>query len=657
MANSTTNLDTISSSQASKEVTANALFDAGSPATTYGRRASTTTGLTWGYYGGNVTIAAGTMSQIANGTVALTASQTNYVVAAKSNGAVSASTATTNWDDTDNYWRLYSIVAGASSVTSYTDARQFALYTGLVSFGAMSYQGAWDASTNTPTLASGTGTKGYYYTVSVAGTTSIDGVALWSVGDVIVFNGTVWEKIDGALSEQELGNLIASATEKTTPIDADMVGLMDSAAGNILKKLSWANIKATAKTYFDTLYVAIGGALGTPSSGTVTNLTGTASININGTVGATTPAAGSFTTIGATGIVTTISASNTSRYDASNASAAAYLLRGAVNVGSGGSLGTSDFYVYSDGTVTQIGTERAKNLSIRVNSAEVGAFSSTGLAVTGAISATSIQNTPIGSVTPAAGAFTALDISGLNAICNATGTTGWSGYNTVNTGGGVVIAVDDSVGGTFGTEAYGSVIRSTAKPLYINIGASSIAKVISTGLAVTGAISASTTLKVGTTLGVGNATPAASGAGITFPATQSASTDPNTLDDYEEGTWTPDVNGTTAGTTTYTTNVGKYTKIGRMVTVNAMSIWTSATGSGDFRINSLPFSAASDSIRTPVTLYFDSVAATAGATVVGRINEGLSNIVPQLIPSGGGAEGAFTFDTAGSMFLSATYMI
>lgn len=274
MANSTTNLDTISSSQASKEVTANALFDAGSPATTYGRRASTSSGLTWGYYGGNVTIAAGTLSQIANGTVALTASQTNYVVAAKSNGAVSVSTATTNWNDTDNYWRLYSIVAGASSVTSYTDARQFALYTGLVSFGAMTYQGAWNASTNTPTLASGVGTKGYYYVVSVAGTTSIDGVALWSVGDVIVFNGTVWEKIDGALSEQELGNLIAGAGEKTAPIDADMVGLMDSAAGNILKKLSWANIKATAKTYFDTLYVIVGGALGTPTSGTLTNCTG-----------------------------------------------------------------------------------------------------------------------------------------------------------------------------------------------------------------------------------------------------------------------------------------------------------------------------------------------------------------------------------------------
>ncbi len=50
------------------------------------------------------------------------------------------------------------------------------------------------------------------------------------------------------------GALINSATSKTTPVDADQIGLMDSAASNILKKLSWANLKATLKTYFDTLY-------------------------------------------------------------------------------------------------------------------------------------------------------------------------------------------------------------------------------------------------------------------------------------------------------------------------------------------------------------------------------------------------------------------
>lgn len=131
MANSTSNIDNISQSQASKEVTANAFFDAASPATTYGRRASACSGLTWGYYGGNVTVAAGTLSQIANGTLTLTASTTNYVVALKSSGAVSTSTATTNWNNTADYWRIYSVITGAATVTSYTDARQTALFSGV----------------------------------------------------------------------------------------------------------------------------------------------------------------------------------------------------------------------------------------------------------------------------------------------------------------------------------------------------------------------------------------------------------------------------------------------------------------------------------------------------------------------------------------------
>ncbi len=53
-----------------------------------------------------------------------------------------------------------------------------------------------------------------------------------------------------------IGTLINAATSKATPADADMFGLMDSAAGNVLKKLSWANVKATLKTYFDVLYSA-----------------------------------------------------------------------------------------------------------------------------------------------------------------------------------------------------------------------------------------------------------------------------------------------------------------------------------------------------------------------------------------------------------------
>ena len=71
------------------------------------------------------------------------------------------------------------------------------------------------------------------------------------------------------------------------------------------------------------------------------------------------------------------------------------------------------------------------------------------------------------------------------------------------------------------------------------------------------------TLKTFSTISVGNTTPSTSGAGITFPATQSASSNANTLDDYEEGTWTPSL----GGTATYVAQTGSYIKIGRLVTV------------------------------------------------------------------------------------------
>ena len=62
--------------------------------------------------------------------------------------------------------------------------------------GALSYQGTWNASTNNPTLTSSVGTKGYYYVVSVAGSTNLNGITDWLVGDWAVYNGTVWQKVD-----------------------------------------------------------------------------------------------------------------------------------------------------------------------------------------------------------------------------------------------------------------------------------------------------------------------------------------------------------------------------------------------------------------------------------------------------------------------------
>jgi hypothetical protein len=62
--------------------------------------------------------------------------------------------------------------------------------------GALSYQGTWNASTNTPTLSSSVGTKGYYYVVNVAGTTNLNGITDWQIGDWAVYSGTAWQKVD-----------------------------------------------------------------------------------------------------------------------------------------------------------------------------------------------------------------------------------------------------------------------------------------------------------------------------------------------------------------------------------------------------------------------------------------------------------------------------
>lgn len=63
--------------------------------------------------------------------------------------------------------------------------------------GALNYKGTWDANTNSPALASGVGTKGDYYVVSVAGTTLLDGISNWGVGDWAVFNGSAWQRVEG----------------------------------------------------------------------------------------------------------------------------------------------------------------------------------------------------------------------------------------------------------------------------------------------------------------------------------------------------------------------------------------------------------------------------------------------------------------------------
>ena len=90
--------------------------------------------------------------------------------------------------------------------------------------GALSYQGTWNANTNTPTLTSSTGTKGYYYVVSVAGNTNLDGITDWLVGDWAVYNGTVWQKVDNTETVTSVNGQIGAVVLTASDVGAQPAG-------------------------------------------------------------------------------------------------------------------------------------------------------------------------------------------------------------------------------------------------------------------------------------------------------------------------------------------------------------------------------------------------------------------------------------------------
>src|SRR4029077_11542885 len=119
--------------------------------------------------------------------------------------------------------------------------------------GTLSYKGAWNASTNTPTLASGAlsggvlQAAGSYYLVSVSGTTSVDGVATWTAGDWISSNGSVWQRVQNSTSPflpLAGGNMSAGSSITLSgdtwqnAIEPDIVWSLRDTSGNIAVTLS-----------------------------------------------------------------------------------------------------------------------------------------------------------------------------------------------------------------------------------------------------------------------------------------------------------------------------------------------------------------------------------------------------------------------------------
>lgn len=131
--------------------------------------------------------------------------------------------------------------------------------------GALVYQGTWDASTNNPTLTSGTGTQGHYYVVNVAGSTNLDGITDWQIGDWAIFNGSVWQKVDNTDAvtsvNGQVGTVVLTAANVNAVADTATItaGTGLTGGGTLASNttVSLANTAVTAGTYGGNTNVAV----------------------------------------------------------------------------------------------------------------------------------------------------------------------------------------------------------------------------------------------------------------------------------------------------------------------------------------------------------------------------------------------------------------
>ena len=311
--------------------------------------------------------------------------------------------------------------------------------------GALNYQGTWNASTNTPTLTSSVGTKGYYYVVSVAGSTNLNGITDWLVGDWAVFNGSVWQKIDNTDSVTSVNGYTGAVVLTNTDIsgfgtmstqNANSVAITGgtingttigaTTAADITGNTINANTKVVSPDYYAQSILGgnlrtsggtslvnwdgggsgnvtvNGGLLANPSNKNVSLApTGTGSVTINpataGTInnmaiGGTTAAAGSFTDLSVTG---------TTKFDGSEGTSGQVLT-------SAGTGATPTWTTPTTGTVTSVAASAGTGISVSgspitssgtltiTNTAPdqtVAIASGTGISVTGTYPNFSVTNT------------------------------------------------------------------------------------------------------------------------------------------------------------------------------------------------------------------------------------------------------------------------
>jgi hypothetical protein len=195
----------------------------------------------------------------------------------------------------------------------------------------------------------------------------------------------------------------------------------------------------------------------------------------------------------------------------------------------------------------------------------------------------------------------------------------------------------------------GTVAISPAGALTIN--PTTASTINNTSIGATTALTGRFTSVTATT---GNFVVGTSGQGVDFSATPGTGTS-ELFADYEEGTFTPTIRGsTTAGTATYATQVGTYTKIGNTVFVRISLLWSVHTGTGDMNFGGLPFTSSSN------TSYDNAVACYAEAiTVTGQVTAILlpNTTVGIFIAVNNGTASNIAIDTAGQLIFQFQYQV
>ena len=149
--------------------------------------------------------------------------------------------------------------------------------------GALNYKGTWNASTNTPTLTSSVGTKGDYYVVSVAGSTTLNGISNWGIGDLATYNGSIWQRVEGGADLNGV-NLSVSGTTTLSGLTASTALALD-ASKNVVSVTNTGtgnNVLGTSPTLVGDVAISTGNiVIGTSGKGidfSATSGTGTSEL-------------------------------------------------------------------------------------------------------------------------------------------------------------------------------------------------------------------------------------------------------------------------------------------------------------------------------------------------------------------------------------------